>query len=434
MPEGCGMIKSQLSQNFFEFMVRCLVIVVLVVAVVLAENAKADVVGVDDDLAQAIQLAVETHPSIAAAKASAQAAGSDVRSAKWLRFPSVSVEGTLLDTSTIAPKAQLVVDQPLWTGGRVSGTIQRATAQKGAAAAVYDEAVLSIASGTAQAFYEVHRWRGRADILDKSLVEHNRLVDTMQRRYAQEISPLSDLELARSRALQVQMQIFVARAQEASALSRLREFVSDPLFATGNLAAPSPETSWPAFADAAMISQAISFSPLLKKLDFERQASSAQVRVARASILPQLSSQYSYSENFGHRVGLVLKAQTDGGLSRFASADAAKQRAQASELQSAAGERQVRDQVFALLREYESATSRLGGSKAASLASERVMESYMRQFTSGRRTWIDVMNAVRETSSAEIDALEAQIASQSGLVRLMLLTGLWAPVAAEGSE
>jgi adhesin transport system outer membrane protein len=256
----------------------------------------------------------------------------------------------------------------------------------------------------------------------------------MQRRYTQEISPLSDLELARSRALQVQMQIFVARAQEASALSRLREFVSDPLLTIGNLPAPSSETSWPAFDDGAMISQAISFSPLLKKLDFDRKASSAQVRVARASILPQLSSQYSYSGNFGHRVGLVLKAQTDGGLSRFASADAAMQRAQASELQSAAGERQVRDQVFALLREYESATSRLGGSRAASLASERVMESYMRQFTSGRRTWIDVMNAVRETSAAEIDALEAQIASQSGLVRVMLLTGLWAPVAAEGAE
>ena len=160
----------QLTYKIFKPMRRYIFIVGLAVSLGLAENAKADVAGIDDELVHAIQLAVETHPSIAAAKASAQAAGSDVRSAKWLRFPSVSVEGTLLDTSTTAPKAQLVVDQPLWTGGRVSGTIQRVTAQRGAAAAVYDEAVLSIASGTAQAFYEVHRWRGRADILDKSLV------------------------------------------------------------------------------------------------------------------------------------------------------------------------------------------------------------------------------------------------------------------------
>lgn len=422
------------SAAIFEPMPRCIFMAALVVAFGGAQSARAETADFSDELVHAIQLAVDTHPSIAAARASARAAGSDVRSAKWLRFPSLSVEGSLLDTSASGTQAQLVLDQPLWTGGRVSGTIARVIAQRGAAGASYDEAVLSIASSTAQALYEVHRWRGRAEILDKSLVEHNRLVDTMQRRYTQEISPLSDLELARSRALQVQMQIFVARAQEASALSRLREFVSDPFLTIGNLPAPPPETSWPAFDDGVMISQAISFSPLLKRLDFDRQANSAQVRVTRASILPQLSSQYSYSENFGHRFGLVLKAHTDGGLSRFASADAAMQREQASELQSAAGERQVRDQVFALLREYESATSRLGGSKAASLASERVMASYMRQFTSGRRTWIDVMNAVREASTAEIETLEAQIASHSVLVRLMLLTGLWAPVAAEGSE
>lgn len=424
----------QLSYNSFKPIRRCLFIVVLAASIGLAENAKADVAGVDDELVRTIQLAVDTHPSIAAARASAQAAGSDIRSAKWLRFPSVSLEGSLLGTTASGAQAQVVVDQPLWTGGRVTGTIGRVIAQRGAARAFYDETVLSIASGTAQAFYEVHRWQGRADILGKSLVEHERLVDTMQRRYTQEISPLSDLELARSRALQVQMQIFVARAQEASALSRLREFVSDPVLTIGALPALSPETSWPAFDDGAMSLQAISYSPFLRRLDFDRQASNAQVRVARASIFPQLSGQYSYSRNFGHSVGLVLKAQTDGGLSKFASADAALQRARASELQSAAGERQLREQVFALLREYESATSRLDGSSAAALASESVMASYMRQFTSGRRTWIDVMNAVRETSAAEIDALEVQIASQSGLVRIMLLTGLWAPVAAEDSE
>lgn len=426
------LFKKASVVKFVEPMLRRIFLAGLVVSLGFVGSAQAGTAGVGEELAQAIQLAADTHPSIAAARASARAAGADVRSAKWLRFPSISVEGSLLDTSANASNGQVVVDQPLWTGGRISGTIKRVSAQRGAASAVYDEAVLSIASGTAQAFYEVHRWRGRADILGESLVEHNRLVDTMQRRYAQEISPLSDLELARSRALQVQMQILAARAQEASALNRLREFVSDPLFTIGNLPAPSSETSWPVFDDDAVTSQAFSFSPVLKRLGFERQASSAQVRVARASILPQLSSQYSYSGNFGHRVGLVLKAQTDGGLSRFASADAAVQRAKASELQTAAGERQVRDQVFTLLREYESATSRLDGSKAASLASQSVMESYMRQFTSGRRTWIDVMNAVRETSTAEIDTLEAQIASQSGLVRLMLLTGLWAPVAAEG--
>jgi adhesin transport system outer membrane protein len=62
------------------------------------------------------------------------------------------------------------------------------------------------------------------------------------------------------------------------------------------------------------------------------------------------------------------------------------------------------------------------------------MESYMRQFTSGRRTWFDVMNAVRENNLAEIDALEARVSAQSSLTRILLLSGQWAPVASKGAQ
>jgi len=192
-----------------------------------------------------------------------------------------------------------------------------------------------------------------------------------------------------------------------------------------------PPSIWPKFEDDAIVERVLGFSPLLKRLRFEVDGVSAEARIANAAILPQLSAQYSYSEPFGHRVGLVLKAQTDGGLSRFAAADAARQRIQASELQVVAGERQLRDQLFALLRQYEAATSRIDGSRAASASSRRVMESYMRQFISGRRTWLDVMNAVRETTAAEIDALEARVAGQSSLARILLISGQWLPVTGE---
>ena len=116
-----------------------------------------------------IERAVETHPLIASASASARAAGADVRAARWQRFPSFSIEGLLLDQPGNAMQAQVVIDQPLWTGGRISRSINRANAREDAARAAYDEAVLTIALSTAQAFFEVHRWRERAAILSQSL-------------------------------------------------------------------------------------------------------------------------------------------------------------------------------------------------------------------------------------------------------------------------
>jgi adhesin transport system outer membrane protein len=371
-----------------------------------------------------IDQAVKTHPSVAAAEASVRAASADVRSAKWQRFPSVSIEGLFLNQQSNRLQPQVVTEQPLWSGGRISGTIRRAEIRENAALAAYDEAVLAIASSTAQAFYEVYRWRERNALLSVSLEQHNRMVATMERRVAQEVSPISDLELARTRALQVEQQLFQGTAQERSALNALRELVGDPLL---SLIGSSPEVeTWPILDDAKVIDQSLNFSPNLKRLKLEAQALGAEARITRASILPQLSSQYSYNDTLGHRVGIVFKAQSDGGLSRFAAAEAARRRVEAGELQIVAGERRLRDQLFALLREYESATSRVAGSVKASDAAQRITESYLRQFTSGRRTWLDVMNAVREETAAKTDAVEARIAGVSSLARLLLLSGQWA--------
>jgi len=376
------------------------------------------------DVHSLMNQAVKTHPSIAAAEASVRAAGADVRSAKWQQFPSLSVEGLFLNQQSNRLQPQVIAEQPLWTAGRLSGTVKRAEIRENVALAAYDEAVLAIASSTAQAFYEVYRWRERNALLSISLEQHNRMVATMERRVAQEVSPLSDLELARTRALQVEQQLFQGTAQERSALNVLRELVGDPQL---NLTGSLPDIqAWPSLDDANVIDQSLNFSPNLKRLKSEARALAAEAQIARASILPQLSSQYSYSDTFGHRVGIVLKAQSDGGLSRFAAADAARQRVEAGELQIVAGERRLRDQLFALLREYESATSRLAGSETASDAAQRITESYLRQFTSGRRTWLDVMNAVREETAAKTDAVEARISGISSLARLLLLSGQWA--------
>ena len=334
----------------------------------------------------------------------------------------------MLDQPGNELQAQAVVDQPLWTGGRISGSISRANARKGAALSAYDEAALSIALATAAAYYEVHRWRERAAILSRSLERHQSMLATMERRYKGEISPLSDLELARARTLQIEQQLYQARAQVGAASARLQELTGDTFLEIG--AVPPVPQSWSTFADTELVDKVLAYSPTLERLRFDERASEAEAKMARASILPQLSGQYSYSEIFGHRVGVVLRAQSDGGLSRFAAASAARDRVQASQFQITAEERQLREQTIALLRDYQSATARVSDSEAASGSARQVMDSFIRQFTSGRRTWLDVMNAVREATTAEIDVVEAKISAQSALTRIMLLSGQWAPAGA----
>ena len=380
---------------------------------------------VDAGLRLAIDRAAQTHPSVEAARTSAQAAGVDVHAAQWQRFPSLSVEGLLLDQSSNKVQAQAVVDQPLWTAGRISGSIDRASAREHASLAAYDEAVLSVALSTSQAFVDVYRLRERAKIISVSLQQHNLMVETMQRRVEQQVSPSSDLDLARARALQIEQEFFQVQAQERSALSRLREWVGDLNFDVINELS-FPEV-WPHFDDADVLNKAIDFNPQLRRLSFESDSAKADVKIAKSTTLPQLSAQYSYSEALGNRFGLVLKLQSESGLSKFSEAEATRIRAQSTQLQHEVAARQLRDQLFSTLREYDSFTKRIANSAAASESTKLVMESYMRQFTSGRRTWLDVMNAVREATAAETDALDVRIGGASSLVRILLLSGQWVP-------
>jgi adhesin transport system outer membrane protein len=389
-------------------------------------------IDVDPILAEALILASAKHPSVHAAEANARAAGVDVSAARWTRFPSVTVQGLVVSQKSNRVQPEVVVDQPIWTGGRITATVRRARAKEGAADAAYKEAVETIALSVVRDYYELFRWRGRVDILTESAQRHEAMVATMDRRVKQEISPLSDLELARMRLLQVQQQLFQAKSQAAVTLQQFRDLVGDSAYTPDNVVYEPP--SWPVFDQNAVMNEALAVSPRLRRLRFEEDASGQEARIARASMLPKLSGQYSFNDTTGHRFGLVLRAQTEGGLSALASSHAAQLREQSAEYQTAAAQRDLRDAVVSDVLDYQSNSQRADNAKAVAASSQRVTDSYVRQFTSGRRTWLDVMNAMREASSAQIDALDTRVAALQALSRIVLRTGRWQLVPQDGQS
>jgi adhesin transport system outer membrane protein len=321
-----------------------------------------------------------------------------------------------------ARQASFMVEQPIWAAGRISGSVKRARADQQAAVAAYQDAVLQIMLDVAQSWTEYHRLDRRHAVLERSLAEHRTLVETMKRRIAQEISPLSDLELAQSRTAQIEQQVTTTAAQRTTSLQRLRELVGDPGFRP--VSPPSlPDMNLP--ESAMLVAQALEFDPVRRRLVAEADSASAQASVARASTLPQLSGQYSYNESYGHRVGLVLRAQSDGGFSRFAAASAARDRQDAAELRIATQERQLREKIIADISDLDAARQRIESTRTARGATARVTESYMRQFVSGRRSWLDVMNAVREGTTAENDEIDAEASAVSAYHRLLMRSGGW---------
>ena len=387
--------------------------------------------GVGQALFDAVERATGSYPSVVAGKASVRATDADLRAAKWQRFPSLSVEGFAWGGDHKQLTSTVELDQPIWAGGRIGAAIHRAKASGVATRAELDETVLNVALQISAAYYDMARYVQRQAILEESLKEHRRLVDSIERRVAQEVSPRADLELARSRAAQVEQDLNLAVAQRAAATQRFLQLVGDPAYNPGIVPRYDPALYAPSAAGA--LQEAVTCSPTRRRLAGEVLVARAEAEAARAAYMPQVSAQVSHNEIVGTRAGVALRAELGGGFSQFAAADAARLRQQASELQVAASEREIRETIAADLAENAADRRNAAAGAVAARAAEAVTQSYLRQYIAGRRTWLDVMNAVREAASAELARSDAEISAMASAARLLLNTCRWQPQAAGGS-
>lgn len=382
-------------------------------------------------LARITREAVQHYPSVAAGRSAAKAARSDVRAARQLRFPSVAIEGVgftggsaLAASSNLA--ANLTVDQPIWTGGRISGTIERARALSDATADQLDETVRDVELRVIESYYQIAAAARRDAILLRGIEQHRLLVDTIARRVEQEVSPVSDLDLARSRTAQLEQQSAVNSAQRTANVQRLIQLVGRPDLGLGDVPDYDPLVHHPILPGLA--DEAVRCDPTRSRMQSEAAVAAADARVAKAQIFPQVSAQFSSNEITGERFGLVLRAQTNGGISQVAAHDSARLRQQAATLQIGVAERELRETVALDMVSNLSTKGRIAAGRSAAGTAAAVTESYKRQFTAGRRTWLDVMNAVREAITAELSESDAEIEAMMTSARLMLRSCRWQPV------
>lgn len=386
--------------------------------------------GVPLALVRAVEIASSDHPVVSRALANRRASRSELRGAEWLRFPSLSVEALAVsqgsqtgDQNGIA--ANVVVEQPLYTFGRIDGTIDGARASLMANTYAIADAQTEIALRTVTAYFDLSLATRREEILQDALRQHERLLQTITRRVEQEVSPRADLELAGSRAAQIEQDLAAVAGLRATSYSQLQELVGYQEIDLGTV--PTLDASLTLPLEEELIGAALGCSPRLKALRSLLGEVDAQRRVARSRLFPQLVAQASHNEITGTRFGVTLRVQTGNGLSQFAAVNTAEARVLSAEYEIDVAEREIRETIRADYLTYRSGLNRVTASVRATLSSELVTESYQRQFITGRRTWLDVMNAVRESMSARLTEGEAQLGAMAAYSRLMVRSCLWKP-------
>jgi adhesin transport system outer membrane protein len=375
-------------------------------------------------LEEAITIVTVRDPSSQAAWWRVRAADAGTRSARWQRFPSLSSNANL-STNDNFLLPSLTVDVPIWAGGRIGAGIKRAKTQEAAAEAGWDEVVLDLATQVSDLYYDIVLNVRLVIIYEDSLKAHLRLVETMERRVAESVSADVDLQLALSRAAQIEQELLIIQTQRDTSLQALAELIRDPNYDLGR--APDFRKSdlvadWQGIQD-----EALAYSPTKRRLDEEAKAAEYEIKIARASLFPQITAQYDYNDITGSRVGLGVRVQTGNGLSRLSDIDNARARFQTANNSSLLFQRQFRQQLASDVTLLQAALARTDVSNDASRTAARVSESYLRQFIAGRRSWLDVMNTLREDLSAKSGLAQAEVTAMATSARLHLRSGRWRP-------
>lgn len=375
-------------------------------------------------LQEAITLVTTRDPAAQAAWWRVRAADAGTRSARWQRFPSARFNSNI-STADNFFLPSLTIDLPLWAGGRIGASINQAKTREAAAEAGWDEVVLDLAIQVSDIYYDIVLNTRLQGIYEDSLAAHLRLVGTMERRVDQRVSAEADLQLALSRAAQIEQELLVIQTQRDTGLQTLAELIRDPEFDLG----VAPEFDKAALIDEwqNLSEEALGYSPTLRRLSEEAKVADYEIDIARGSLFPQISAQFDANDITGSRFGLGVTFQTGNGLSRFADIDNAQAQLQSANNEALLFERQFRQQLVGELTLLEAALARSEVSLDASVSAQKVSESYLRQFIAGRRSWLDVMNSLREDLAAKTGLAQAEVTAMSTSARLHLRSGRWRP-------
>lgn len=385
-------------------------------------------------LDQLILQSLQTHPAVRSQQQQLQAAATEVEVARQQFFPvpSVSVE-------RVSPAAQdpgftgestvtlFRLQQPLWTGGRLTAGMDKARANEAALQASLDDARMQLSLRVLAAWGDWYTARLRIKAHEASFLTHQLLLSRVQRRIQEGASAVSELTMTQGRLAQTQAAMEATLTQQQAARARLNSLVGQPLPVN---AQPKEQLHWPEDDVKQLQALALQASPTMQKMKHQRAAVSADIAEKKSNLYPELSlrvehqrGNYLYSNVPSlNRVFLSLNSKLGAGTSSLDQIRASEQRKQSLESDIQAQQLAIEEQVESEWLQLRSANLRKPSLLTSLEAARGTSESWERQFLAGRKTWQEVLNAARELLQAEVEMSEVMVVQSVIKWRLMLLS------------
>jgi adhesin transport system outer membrane protein len=377
-----------------------------------------------DGLPMALGLATSKHPSVTAKLEELKSLGYDISSAEAGRYPSLSLQAQAMnnDQSQVVAKLQ----QPLWAGGRIDGGIKLAEMKLRGAQASLLQIRRQLMEDTAATYAELFGARQRLRTAELNVSEHEKLLGLISRRQSGSIASEADVRLARSRLAQAQTQKEQLRGAVAQALGNLLALTQVPLeglldVEDDMLRLPDPAT---------IMKEAETCSPAVQQRLIEVNVALIQADLRTADMMPTLNAHLERDLVTANkngtllpdtRIGVALTGTVEGGgFAGFGRIKAATALVEAARKDVETARNDVRRRTRTLVSDRDTYRRVMDSNNFLVTATQETLDSFMRQFDAGRKSWVDVLNAQKELA----DARQSMEQTKSSLMEFSLRLGV----------
>ena len=401
-------------------------------------------------LADALAIAYETNPVLAAQQASLRASDESVAIANGGWRPTISAGGTyayqdyffnphggpISSVDGHPLQAAITVTQPILRGGRTYAQIGRAKAQVRAARATLIAAEQTVLLGTATAYMDVVR-----DTQVLRLRQHN--VEVLQKQADATQAQFNAGSLTRTDVAQSQARLAAAQSDLTAAQSQLAISNANFVQSIGRIpetleVEPALPPALPTSVDDS-IALALKQNPNIVQARENEIAADYFVNDAIGVMLPTLSmqGQYGYSQGAlsspfgGASIGSTHAITVTGQLNipiyqagvEEAGVRQAKELHAQAQLNVAVSDRQVRDAVAIAWAQFEAAEATIASNEAATRANEIAYEGVFKEQQVGGRTILDVLNAEQERLNAQVALVSAKRNAEVAAFNVLAASG-----------
>jgi len=361
--------------------------------------------------------AIQTHPLVGSARASQEATTEGINAAKLNLLPTPSVSsGYDRDNDFVS---EMIVRQPLWTGGKLTADVNQAIFDdKAAVEYIYEQQNL-VAKTTIDAWQSYIQAVATQSVHVENLKELNDFEAMMQRRVGQGVSARIELDLVTNRILQEQTSYQAAVEQQRIAAARLEQIIGQPLSQMNVTSIPNLKALVNQAKQQSVDFERMAFdragfyNPTVVKEHFQIESAKQGVEAQQAARYPTIYAQYEHAyyhednENDG-KFSVGLSYAPGAGFSNFALARASQAEVNSLVQNQEAARRNVIENIQVQYQQFVSAKDRETSLVAAVAGAQIVVSSYRRQFIAGRKSWLEVLNAVREHNDYQVQLVQTR--------------------------